>query len=154
MGTATAAAVAAAGTPFAATVTPQPATEQANMSELPPLSVLAQGILYTPVAISGCLITPNEAPRCANGPVDSSRTSMVASPNDAAQVTFGGPRPSSIVANLFSGNAVTLQRSDRLAADNVALYTLPNLPGTYVLEIEVTWEGGTAIYFFRLSVTG
>lgn len=146
-----------AGTPFAATVTPlmpQLATEQANMSELPPLSVLAQGIIYTPVAISGCLITPDQPQRCVSGPVDAPRTALVASPNDAAQVYFGGARPISIIANLYSGNAVTLQRSDRLAADNVALYTLPNLPGTYVLEFEVTWEGGAAIYFYRLSITG
>lgn len=141
-------------TPFAATVTPPLPTVQATMSELPPLSVLAQGVMYTPVAISGCLLTPNEPARCANGPVDAPRTSVVASPNDAAQVYFGGPRPSSVVANLFSGNGVTLQRSDRLAADNVALYTLPNLPGTYVLEFEVSWEGGSVTYFFRLSVTG
>jgi hypothetical protein len=119
----------------------------------PLLTLLAQGVEYTPIAVSACVVDSAGQQTCVNQPLDAPRPVVVAAPGAVAQMTFNGPRPTAVVVNVFSGNGLTLQRTDRLPADNVALFVMPGLPGTYVLQFEVNWPDGTATYFYRLSLT-
>jgi hypothetical protein len=123
-------------------------------SLVPQLLLVVGGVEFDPIAVNSCILDSNSQQVCASSPLNAREPRVTAAASAVAQISFKGPQPSSVLASLFSGDGVTLQSTQRLPADNVVLYTMPVLPGTYVVAIEVMWQGGTATYFFRLSVGG
>jgi hypothetical protein len=116
------------------------------------LILVVGGVEFDPIAITYCLMDKSNQQTCSSNPLNAREPRVIAAASAVAQISFEGPQPTSVLTSLFSGDGVTLQSTQRLPADNVVLYTMPVLPGTYVVAIEVIWSGGNATYFFRLSV--
>lgn len=78
---------------------------------------------------------------------------IIGSPGGTAQIYFPGSRPATVSVALLSGDGLRELAKEAFAGDNLLLYTLPTTTGSYVLTVDVQFEGNRrAIYFFRLSV--
>jgi hypothetical protein len=80
---------------------------------------------------------------------------VLASPADAAQIIFTGPRPSALRVSVLSSDGLTQLSSEALTPDNLVLYTLPSQAGAYVVAVEVQFSqlgNVKALYYFRLVV--
>lgn len=148
--------VEATPTLFIPTIAPTPgipsAPPQISAAEVPAARINAGGVESEPFAVRACVTNATGEPDCGGGPIDTAPSRVVAPAGSLATFTFAGITPSAVVINLFTPDGITLQRSDQLALGEVIAYAIPTLRGTYLLSVEVTWAGGTATYYFRLSV--
>lgn len=148
--------VEATPTLFIPTIAPTPgipsAPPQISAAEVPAARINAGGVESEPFAVRACVTNAAGEPDCGGGPIDTAPSRVAAPAGSLATFTFAGITPSAVVINLFTPDGITLQRSDQLALGEVIAYAIPTLRGTYLLSVEVTWAGGTATYYFRLSV--
>lgn len=128
------------------------APPQISAAEVPAARINAGGVESEPFAVRACVTNAAGEPDCGGGPIDTAPSRVAAPAGSLATFTFAGITPSAVVINLFTPDGITLQRSDQLALGEVIAYAIPTLRGTYLLSVEVTWAGGTATYYFRLSV--
>lgn len=110
-------------------------------------------MIFYPVAVRGVITNPSGQQEVIDQPLEAAIPRVIAAPGTIAQIGFSLP-PTVTSINLFGPDAVTLLNSEVLPQPAPYAYVLPVTPGLYVLGIEVVWDGGSAIYFFRLSVSG
>lgn len=140
---------------FTPTNTFTPTPTATNTPLAPDLIIRVGGRDFAPIRLTvsftgseGDAVTVSRANRAGSFRV-------LASPADAAQIIFTGPRPAALRVTLLSSDGLTELNSQALSPDNLVLYTLPSEPGAYVVAIEVQFSQlGTvkATYFFRLVV--
>lgn len=121
---------------------------------MPPLTLLANGTEYGPVAVNALVTGPDGQALAINQPLDPPIQRIAAAPGTIAQVIFRGARPGSVIASLLTPDGETLLNLTRLPADNVSLYTFPASSGAYLLAIEIVFPQGSATYLFRLAISG
>jgi hypothetical protein len=136
-------------------VTEQPtaapvATEAAVPSTAPAQAVIVAGKSYDPIAVNACL--PGATEPCTTRPYNAAAERIFASPGDTAQIVFKGPRPTAITVSTRSADGITLINQQSLPPDNLVLYIVQDMPGNFVLSVEIVWPQGKATYFYRLTV--
>ena len=126
------------------------ATEAAAPSTAPAQAVIVGGRSYDPIAVNTCLLGGTEP--CTSRPYNAAAERIFAAPGDTAQVVFKGPRPTAITVSVLSADGITLINKQPLPPDNLVLYTLQDMPGNFVLSVEIVWPQGKATYFYRLTI--
>ncbi len=120
----------------------------------PAMTISVGGKSYQPIAVNACLQNPDGEQVCINRPVNANAKYAVSAPDSDSLIIFGGPRPTSELITLRNSDGTAIIAQQSVKPDNLALYTMPKKPGTYVLTVEVQWEKGKATYFFRVLVNG
>jgi hypothetical protein len=121
-------------------------------SVAPAAIVMVGGREFEPVAISACVLGEGGEQTCINRPSNAAVERIFAAPGDAAQINFGGPRPTTINVSLLSSDATSQISKTSVSPDNLILIGLPTEPGSYVLTVEISWPNGKATYYYRLVI--
>jgi hypothetical protein len=120
---------------------------------LPVASLTIGDVIFYPVAVRGLITNASGQQETLDQPLEAAIPRVIAAPGSIVQIGFSVP-PSVTSINLFGPDAVTLITSEVLPQPAPYAYVLPTTPGLYVLGVEVVWDGGSAIYFFRLTISG
>jgi hypothetical protein len=137
--------------PIATTSVPVTATSVAA-STAPEQAIIVAGRSYDPIAVNACVLGPDGGQTCTSRPYNAAAERVLAAPGDTAQVVFKGPRPTAITVSILSADGIGLINKQSLPPDNLALYILQQLPGNFVLSVEIVWPQGKATYFYRLTI--
>jgi hypothetical protein len=150
-------------TPAGPTPTPAPPTATfaiaPNASVPAPDSLFPAAILvigsteYKPIAIEGCQIKPDTGRTCISGAVNSTPALADGKTGADTLFVFKGTSPSVVKLTTRGADGIKILSTETPTPGNVILSTLPNTAGTYILTLEVTFDGGQVTYFYRVVVS-
>jgi len=142
--------------------TPAPATTSSSGGtnvtvptiNVPPASLIVNARTFDPIAYNTCVKGDLGGTVCINRPTNTTIQKVFAAAGDVAQITFGGPRPTSITVMQLSADGTKTIGTQSLQGDNLVLYTLPAANGNFILDIQIVYPEGKVDYFFRLAIGG
>ncbi len=140
--------------------TPVPPTAASNTGtnvtvpeiNVPPVELIVNGRTFDPIAVNTCVQGSGGETVCINRPTNTTVQRVFAAPGDVAQISFKGPRPTSITVTQLSSDGTKTIGKQTIQGDNLVLYTLPSVNGNFVLDIQIVYPQGKVDYFFRLAI--
>jgi hypothetical protein len=120
---------------------------------IPPVRLIVGGRRYEAIAINACAVGSTGETICINRPAQSAVLRIEAASGDAAQVDFGGPRPTAFVLTFYTADGTKVLSKQEVRPDNLVLYNLPTNAGNYVVSAEISFPDGKATYYFQLAIS-
>lgn len=129
-----------------------PAAFPAPDQVVPAMTLVLGAKEFKPIAIEGYELKPNGVKVSVSGPVNGTQAIAEASIGTDAIFIFKGSQPTDVKLITRDSGAIKIISQSSAPASNVVLTALPGKAGTYILTIEVSYPGGRAAYFFRVTV--